>query len=83
MFHLRTQNGDHEVDLVVEGQRGALVGIEVKLSGAIDDRDVRHLHWFKGQMKGKVTDLAVLSSGRHAYRRSDGIAVIPLALLGL
>lgn len=83
VFHLRTQNGDHEVDLVVEGQRGALVGIEVKLSGAIDDRDVRHLHWFKDQMKGKVTDLAVLSSGQHAYRRHDGIAVIPLALLGL
>lgn len=83
VYHLRTQNGDHEVDLVVEGQGGALIGVEVKLSNAITDRDVRHLHWFSEKMNGQVSDLVVISTGPQAYRRTDGVAVVPLALLGL
>lgn len=83
MFHLRTHGGDHEVDLVVEGQGGALLGIEVKLAAGIDDRDVRHLHWFKEQMRGDVSDLVILTTGSQAYRRPDGVAVVPLALLGV
>ena len=81
-FHLRTHGGEHEVDFVVEGQGGALLGIEVKLAAGIDDRDVRHLHWFKEQMRGDVSDLVILTTGTQAYRRSDGVAVVPLALLG-
>lgn len=81
-FHLRTHGGDHGVDLVVEGQGGALLGIEVKLAAGIDDRDVRHLHWFKEQMRGDVSDLVILTTGSQAYRRADGVAVVPLALLG-
>jgi hypothetical protein len=30
-----------------------------------------------------VIDAAVLTTGRAAYRRPDGIAVVPLALLGV
>lgn len=82
-FHLRTHGGDHEVDLIVEGQGGALLAIEVKLAAGIDDRDVRHLHWLKGQMRGDVSDLVILTTGSQAYRRADGIAVVPLALLGV
>jgi hypothetical protein len=29
-----------------------------------------------------VIDAAVLTTGKAAYRRTDGVAVIPLALLG-
>lgn len=81
-FHLRTHGGDHEVDLIVEGQGGALLAIEVKLAAGIDDRDVRHLHWLKEQMRGDVSDLVILTTGSQAYRRADGVAVVPLALLG-
>lgn len=80
--HLRTKNGDHEVDLVVEGLGGEVLGIEVKLSAHVDDRHVKHLKWLREQLGDRVVDLAVIYSGKHAYRRSDGIAVIPLALLG-
>lgn len=83
MFHLRTHGGDHNVDLVVEGQGGALLGIEVKLAAGIDDGDIRHLHWFKEQMRGDVSDLVILTTGSQAYRRTDGVAVVPLALLGV
>lgn len=80
--HLRTRNGDHEVDLVVEGSEGQVIGIEVKLSAGIQDRDVRHLLWLRDQLGEEVADLVVLTTGEHAYRRPDGVAVVPLALWG-
>ncbi|MGQ0774129.1 MAG: hypothetical protein ACT4NY_06885 [Pseudonocardiales bacterium] len=54
VHHLRTRNGDHEVDLIVERDDGRVVAKEV----------------------------VVITTGRHAYRRADGIAVVPAALLG-
>lgn len=80
--HLRTRNGDHEVDLIVEARDGRLIGIEVKLAAAVSDADVRHLLWLRSKLPDDVADLAVLTTGRTAYRRQDGVAVIPLALLG-
>jgi predicted AAA+ superfamily ATPase len=80
--HLRTRNGDHEVDLIVEGAARRVVAIEVKLSPTVSDRDVRHLHWLKSRIGHDLLDAAVVTTGPYAYRRSDGIAVIPAALLG-
>lgn len=80
--HLRTTNGDHEVDLVVEGTDGQIVGIEVKLAANVNDTDVRHLLWLRERLPDDVVDLVVLTTGSRAYRRPDGVAVIPLALLG-
>lgn len=79
--HLRTQGGRHEIDLIVERGSGVLA-LEVKLSGTVDDRDVRHLIWLRDQLGNDVIDTAVLTTGPDAYRRRDGVAVIPLALLG-
>lgn len=79
--HLRTRDGRHEVDLIVEGRDGQIVGIEVKLSREVRDDDVRHLVWLREQC-ADVVDLVVLTTGPRAYRRMDGVAVVPLALLG-
>lgn len=80
--HLRTDRGEHEVDLIVERHDGRVVGIEIKLAPSIDDKAVRHLHWLKAHHGHRVSDLVVLTTGPHAYRRPDGIAVVPLGLLG-
>src|SRR5699024_5763753 len=80
--HLRTRNGDREVDLVVEGDEGQILGIEVKLAANVGDTDVRHLLWLREQRPDDVVDLVILTTGSHAYRRRDGVAVVPLALLG-
>ncbi len=82
VHHLRTQGGEREVDLIVERADGAIVALEVKLKSVITDRDVRHLQWLRDQIGSRMLDAAVLSTGRHAYRRADGIGVIPAALLG-
>lgn len=83
VFHLRTGDTRHEVDLIVESEQGKILGIEVKLSAEVDARDVRHLLWLRKVDPERVVDLVVVTTGDTAFRRSDGVAVIPLALLGL
>lgn len=80
--HLRTRNGDHEIDLVVEGPDRRVVAIEVKLARTVGDSDVRHLRWLSEQLGPVLADAVVITTGEHAYRRPDGIAVVPAALLG-
>ena len=80
--HLRTRSGDREVDLIVQGRAGEIVGIEVKLSATVDDDDVAHLRWLGDELKGDLRAALVITTGPHAYRRPDGICVVPLALLG-
>ncbi|MDR2564929.1 MAG: DUF4143 domain-containing protein, partial [Bifidobacteriaceae bacterium] len=82
VYHLRTERGEHEVDLIVETDDARVVAFEVKLAQTVEDRDVRHLRWLSEQLGGNLVDAAVLTTGTHAYRRRDGIAVVPLALLG-
>jgi predicted AAA+ superfamily ATPase len=80
--HLRTHRGHHEVDLIVERDDQKIVAIEVKLSAVVDDDDVRHLRWLRDEIGEDLLDAVVVSTGPHAYRRHDGIAVVPAALLG-
>lgn len=80
--HLRTRAGEHDVDLIVEGPDGRVLALEVKLTSAPEDKDVRHLHWLRSQIGDNLLDAAVITTGPYAYRRKDGIAVIPAALLG-
>jgi predicted AAA+ superfamily ATPase len=80
--HLRTRSGDREVDLIVQGRAGEIVGIEVKLAATVDDADVAHLRWLRDQLEGDLRAAVVITTGPHAYRRPDGIHVVPLALLG-
>lgn len=80
-FHLRTRNGDHKVDLIVLGPDGRVIAIEVKLAATIEDRDTKHLHWLRDQLGARLIDAIIINTGPIAYRRPDGIAVVPLGLL--
>jgi len=80
--HLRTHRGEHEVDMIVERNDRRVVAVEVKLSGTVDDGDVKHLHWLRDTVGEDLLDAVVITTGPYAYRRPDGIAVVPAALLG-
>ncbi|UJP09363.1 DUF4143 domain-containing protein [Microbacterium sp. KUDC0406] len=81
-YHLRTANTEHEIDLVLEGEDRKVVAIEVKLAATVSDRDVRHLNWLRAEIGDRLVERVVVTTGRDAYRRRDGVAVVPLALLG-
>ena len=80
--HLRTYAGEHEVDLIVERGDRRVLAIEVKLASTPAEHDLRHLHWLADQLGDDLLDAVVITTGADAYRRADGIAVVPAALLG-
>jgi predicted AAA+ superfamily ATPase len=81
--HLRLDSGRREVDLILERDSDrAIVAFEVKLAGDVNYEDVKHLQWLRGELGEQVVDAVVLTTGPAAYRRPDGIAVVPLGLLG-
>ncbi|MYN67213.1 MAG: ATP-binding protein [Acidobacteria bacterium] len=79
--HLQTWNDSREVDLIVEKGR-RMVALEVKLVATPRREDTRHLRWLTDRMGAGVADAVLVTTGRHAYRDRDGIAVVPAALLG-
>ena len=80
--HLRLHSGRHEIDLIVERADQRVLAIEVKLGGAVEDEDVKHLLWLRERIGRDLLDAVVIHTGPQAYRRKDGIAVVPAALLG-
>ncbi|ODS53903.1 MAG: hypothetical protein ABS36_11900 [Acidobacteria bacterium SCN 69-37] len=82
MRHLRTRGDLREIDLIVERGDRRVVAIEVKLTQRVDDADVRNLRWLAATIGDDLLDAVVVTTGRTAYRRRDGIAVVPAALLG-
>lgn len=80
--HFRTRDGDHEVDFVVERADQRVVAIEVKLARTVSDDHVKHLRWLSDILGDDLLDAVVITTGPDAYRRRDGIAVVPAALLG-
>ncbi len=83
VFHLRTGGGEHEVDLIIEREDGRVIAIECKLARDVGSDDVRHLNWLAGQLGDSLIDAIVINTGGEAYRRPDGIAVVPAALVGV
>jgi predicted AAA+ superfamily ATPase len=82
VFHCRTMGGRQEIDLIVERRDQRVIAIEVKLSPSVTDADVRHLSWLHRELGDALLDRVVITTGREAYRRADGVAVVPAALLG-
>ena len=58
------------MDLVVERDDRRVVAVEVKLSAAVDDRDVRHLLWLRERVGEDLLDAVVVTTGPQAYRES-------------
>lgn len=80
--HLRTFSGDREVDLIVESPDKRVVAIEVKLKRTVRDDDLGNLRWLESALGDELLDAIVVTTGDSAYRRADGIGVVPAALLG-
>jgi predicted AAA+ superfamily ATPase len=80
--HLRTAGGQREIDLIVERADGRVVALEVKLARDAKDHDTTHLRWLADKVGDDLLDAVIVTTGTEAYRRKDGIAVVPAALLG-
>jgi len=82
VWHYRTKAGEREIDFIVEVADRSIVAIEVKLSATATRDDTRHLRWMREQAGDRFLDAILVTTGDEAYRDEDGIAIVPLALLG-
>ena len=78
--HMRTWNDEREADIIIE-HRGRVLAVEVKLGAGVTQRDTRHLRWLRDRLGPALVDAVVVDTGEQAYRDSDGIAVVPAAML--
>ncbi|MDR3300797.1 MAG: DUF4143 domain-containing protein [Candidatus Accumulibacter sp.] len=79
--HFRSSNGHHKVDFIVQKGR-RVIAIEVKLAPSVESRDLTHLKWFMAEFASFDITPCLMTTGRDAYTRPDGIHVIPAVLLG-
>ena len=84
VYHYREHEGHLEVDLIVERiDDGSWIGIEVKLgSQQIDEAGVSLLKVCETRLGTPASALLVVTATDYAYRRPDGVYVVPLGMLG-
>jgi len=81
LFHLREEQGRHEVDLLAELGGGHVIGIEVKASGAPQRDDAKHLLWLRDQLGAKFAAGVVLHTGPRTINLDDRITAAPISVL--
>ncbi len=84
VFHYRDKSGI-ESDLIVRLRDGRWAAIEVKLGKNETDEAAKNLLALKARIDeekmGKASFLMVITGGQYAYRRKDGVLVVPVACL--
>ena len=84
VFHYRDKSG-LESDLIVRLRDGRWAAIEVKLGNKQIDEAAENLLALKIRIDeskmGKASFLMVITGGQYAYRRNDGVLVVPLGCL--
>lgn len=84
VFHYRDKSG-LEADLIVRLRDGRWAAIEVKLGKKQIDEAAENLLVLKtridSEIMGEPSFLMVITGGQYAYRRSDGVLVVPIACL--
>jgi hypothetical protein len=81
LFHLRQEQGRHEVDIIVEYGGGRIFALEVKATSAPEREDGRHLVWLRDSLGDRFLGGAVLHTGPRAFLLADKIAASPIACL--
>jgi predicted AAA+ superfamily ATPase len=80
LHHFRSHSGD-EVDLVLEGPAGDLVGIEVKAGVQVSADDFRGLKVLAAARPGRFRAGVVLHTGREAVPFGDRLFALPVSAL--
>ena len=81
LYHLRQEQGRHEVDLLAEVGAERVIGIEVKADSAPDAASARHLAWLRDELGDRFVGGVVLHTGPMAFPLGERIAAAPISTL--
>lgn len=79
LFHLRQDEGRHEVDLIVEIANQRVIAIEIKADATPSPKAARHLAWLRDQLDDKFILGIVLNTGPAPRKLDDKIVAAPIA----
>jgi len=80
LYHFRERTGK-EVDLVLETPQGRVVGIEVKASGSVGEKDFRHLAFLQKSLGDRFHQGVVFYLGENQVRFGERLVALPLSSL--
>jgi uncharacterized protein len=80
IWQFRERDG-REVDFVLEGPGGVVVGIEVKASTSPGADSARHLRWLRDRLGDRFVAGVVLHLGSRSSSFGDGIYALPVSAL--
>jgi predicted AAA+ superfamily ATPase len=81
LFHVRSQQGRNEIDLLAELAAGRVVGIEVKASASPTAKDARHLIWLREELGDRFIRGVVLHTGPRSFELAESIIAVPISAL--
>jgi uncharacterized protein len=81
IYHLRQEQGRHEIDLVVEVGAERVIGIEVKADSAPDADSAKHLRWLRDELGDRFVGGVVLHTGPASFSLDDRIVAAPISTL--
>lgn len=78
LFHFRTQSGQ-EIDIVLEGPSGQIVGVDVKSSASLSGADFRGLAALREIVGRKFKRGVILYTGHEAVQFEKDLIACPIA----
>lgn len=81
LFHVRTEQGRHEVDLLAELGGGRAIGIEIKAAAAPRLGDAKHLVWLRDSLGDRFVAGVVFHTGPRVYQLEQKIVAAPICTL--
>ena len=81
LHHLRTEGGNHEIDLIAELGGDRLIAIEVKADAAPKAKDTRHLAWLRDELGDRFVAGVLFHTGPRSYRLGERIIAAPISTL--
>lgn len=81
LYHLRTEQGRHEVDLLVELAGRWVIGIEVKADASPTKKEAGHLLWLREQLGARFIAGVVLHTGPRTYELDGNVIAAPISTL--
>ncbi len=81
LYHLRQEQGRHEIDIIVELGGQQVIGIEIKATSSPERSDARHLEWLQSQVGDRFLAGLVLHTGPASYNLADRITAAPISTL--
>lgn len=81
LYHLRQEQGRHEVDLLAELAATRVIAIEVKASATPNADAARHLAWLRDELGSRFLKGVVLHTGPRVFELDKAIVAAPIATL--